>query len=210
MLGEEYNSFRMDKRADYVFAVNEIIEKKKNDGGKLYLSFLDIEKAYDGVNREMLCRALKKVGLSERIVNIVRSMYVDTKARYRIGNIETDWVKSERGVRQGCILSPILFSFYIEELAVRLRRMNAGVRAGRDKVCMLLYADDLVVTSESTEELQNLLDVLDEYGRDFGVRFTSEKSKVMIVNRSEDKRDATWRLEVNELQQVCVYKCLGI
>ena len=161
-----------------------MIERKKKDGGKLYLGFLDIEKAYDRVNREMLCRVLKKVRLSEKIVNIIRAMYVDTKARYRLGNIETDWVKSERGVRQGCILSLILFSMYIEELVVRLRRKNARVRVGRDKVCMLLYADDVVVMSESAYELQSLLDVVDEYGRDFGVNFSCEKSKVMIMNSS--------------------------
>ena len=63
----------------------------------------------------------------KKIVNIVRSVYVDTKARYRRGNIETDWMKSERGVRQGCISSPFLFSMYTKELAVRLRSMNAGV-----------------------------------------------------------------------------------
>ena len=140
VLGVEQNGFRVDKRAeDNVFVVNEMIERKKNDGCKLYLGFLDIEKAYDRVNREMLCRVLEKVGLCEKIVNIVRSMYVDTKARYKQGNIKTDWVKSERGHRQGCILPPILFSMYTEELAVRLRRMNAGVRVGRDKVYMWLF-----------------------------------------------------------------------
>ena len=65
----------------------------------------------------MLCRVLEKVELSEKIVKIVKStMYVETKARYKLRNIEPDWVKSERGVRQGCILSPILFSMYTEEL----------------------------------------------------------------------------------------------
>ena len=53
--------------------------------------------------------------------------------------------------------------------------------------------------SESTDELQNLLDVVDGYGKDFGVRFSYEKSKIMIVNRSEDERNAVWRIGVNEL-----------
>ena len=53
--------------------------------------------------------------------------------------------------------------------------MNAGVGVGRDKVCMLLYANYVVVMSESAEELQNLPDVVDEYGRDFGMNFSCEK-----------------------------------
>ena len=77
--------------------------------------------------------------------------------------------------------------------------MNAEVRVGRDKVCMLLCADDVIVMSVSAEELESLLDVLHEYGRDFGEKFSCEKNKVVIVNRSEDERDATWRLGVNEI-----------
>ncbi|MPD06982.1 hypothetical protein E2C01_102821 [Portunus trituberculatus] len=58
---------------------------------------------------------------------------------------------------------------------------------------MLLYADDVVVMSESAAELRRMLDVVDGYGRDFGVGFSSEKSKVMIVNRSEDEGNAVWK-----------------
>ena len=88
--------------------------------------------------------------------------------------------------------------------------MNAGVNVGNDKICVLLYADDVVVMSESAEELQSLLDVVDGYGRDFGVRFSSEKSKVMIVNKSEDERDMVWRIGENELRQTLEYRYLGM
>ena len=107
-------------------------------------------------------------------------------------------------------MSPTLFSLYTEELAARLRRMNVGVSVGNEKICVLLYADDVVVMSESANELQSLLDAVDGYGRDFGVRFSSEKSKVMIVNRSEDESDAVWRLGEIELEQTEEYKYLGI
>ena len=60
--------------------------------------------------------------------------------------------------------------------------MNAGVNVGNDEMCAVLYAD-VVVMSESAEELQSLLDVVDGYGRDFGPRFGSEKSKVSVLNR---------------------------
>lgn len=62
------------------------------------------------------------------------------QAKYRLGNLEADWVKSKREVRQGCILPPTLFCLYTEELAVRIR-MNAG----EDKLCVL-YADDVILS----------------------------------------------------------------
>ena len=58
---------------------------------------------------EVSCKVLGKVGLSENIANIIRSMYKDIRAKYRLGSVESEWVRSERGVRQGCILSPTLF-----------------------------------------------------------------------------------------------------
>ena len=122
-----------------------------------------------------MCKVLEKVGLSDKIVRIIRSMYVGTRAKYRLGALETEWMRSERDVSQGCILSPTLFCLYTEELAARIRRMNAGVKVGDERVSVLLYADDVIVTSESAEELQELLDVVHGYGRDFGGRFSSEK-----------------------------------
>ena len=143
-----------------------MIEKKRKDGGKLYLGFLDIEKPYDRVNREMLGKILGKIGLSANITNIVHSMYVDTRAKYRLGD-RNGLGEEQRGVRQG--LSPTLFSLYTEELAARMRRLNAGVRVGNDRIGVLLYADDVVVMSESVGELESLLDVVDGNGKDFGV-----------------------------------------
>ncbi|MPC77644.1 hypothetical protein E2C01_072103 [Portunus trituberculatus] len=68
----------------------------------------------------------------------------------------------------------------------------------------------MVVMTESTVELQRMLDVVDGYGRDFGVRFNSEKSKVMIVNRSEDESNAVWKIRENEMNQAQEYKYSGM
>lgn len=65
---------------------------------------------------------LSRMRLSDRLVSIIGSMYEDTQAAYRLRDIK--WVGSRRGVRQGCILSPLLFYIYTEESAVRLR--NSG------------------------------------------------------------------------------------
>ena len=64
-------------------------------------------------------------------------------------------MRSVRGVRQGCILSPLLFSLYTEEMAARLRRMDVGVHAGDKRLKLLLYADDAVIVSENGDELQS-------------------------------------------------------
>lgn len=74
---------------------------------------------------------------------------------------------------------------YTEELAVKMRKMNAALKVDNDKICLLLYADDAVVMSELDEDLQSLLDIVRRCGRDFCVRFSTEKSNVMIMSRQK-------------------------
>ena len=121
-------------------------------------------------------------------------MYESTKAKYNLGDIETDWVHSNRGVRQGCILSPVLFALYTEELAVRVRESNLGIRVGNERLSILMYADDIIIMSESSEELQQMLNIVNEYSLDFGVKFGMDKSLIMVLNGDEDDMDKEWKL----------------
>ena len=75
-------------------------------------------------------------------------------------DIESDWVERKRGVRQGCILSPLLFALYPEELALSIKSLGLGIKIGEEKLCMLLYADDIIIMSESSEELKEMLNVV--------------------------------------------------
>lgn len=71
---------------------------KKRSGGNLYLSFLELEKAHDSVDRGVLCRVLERVGLTEKfVVNIIKSMYVGTRVLYRLVDLETGCMKRNRG-----------------------------------------------------------------------------------------------------------------
>ena len=143
-MGEVQNGFRSDRRAeDNVFVLNGTIGRMKKDGRRMYVAFLDVEKAYDRVKRDILYSVLERLGMSEKIVSIVRSLYRETRAIYTLGNIRTDWMYSQRGVRQKCVQSPLLFGLYTEELAVRMRSIHAGVNVDEQRLQMLMYADDI-------------------------------------------------------------------
>ena len=119
IMGEEHNGFRRDRREDNIYAMNELIGRMKKDDKIIYIAFLNIENSYGRVNRGMMRRVLEEVGMSERVVNVIKSMYVNTRAKYILWDFESGWVRSRRGVRQGCILPPLLFGLYTEELAER-------------------------------------------------------------------------------------------
>ena len=75
-ISEAQNGFRRKRRGeDNIYVVSQLIENWIRTGSKGYLAFLDVEKAYDKVNREILCEALQNVGVGKKIVNLIRSMY---------------------------------------------------------------------------------------------------------------------------------------
>ena len=211
VLSEEQNGFRVDRRGeDNMFVVRELMEGCKSENKRGYFAFLDIEKAYDRVDREMLGRVLSRCGVSEKIVRIISSMYVNTRAKYALGDIETEWVYSQRGVRQGCILSPLLFSLYTEELILRAKRTGLGMKVGNERLVILMYADDVIIMCESGEDLQEVLDAVSEYGRDFSVKFSADKSKVLVVNGEQEDVEREWELGDIRVKRTNEYKYLGV
>ena len=210
VIGEEQNGFRKNRRGeDNIFVVNEVINNLNRNKYRGYIAFIDIEKAYDRVDREILWKVLEKVGFSRKIVNIIKSMYVNTEATYILGDIETKPVCSMRGVRQGCAMSPILFALYTEELAVRLRNSGLGVRIDCERLSSLLYADDITILSETCGGLEKMLEILDGYGKEFNVKFSKDKSKVLVLNGGVGDIGRTWMIGNVEIARVSEYKYLG-
>ena len=210
ILGEEQNGFRKDRRGeDNIYIVKELIDKHNRDRSTLYLAFLDIEKAYDKVNRSTLIYTLEKLGFPSKLCKLINSMYKNTKSKFFFGDIETDWVTLKRGVRQGCVLSPLLFSIYTEELAARIRDSGLGVLVNAKRLGILLYADDVVLIADSEVMLQEMLDMATGYGNEFSLSFNYSKCGVLSINKPEHGRE-NFRLGNQEISRVRQYKYLGV
>ena len=103
---------------------------------------------------------------------VVRNLYYEVRSCVRLGEEKTDWFSLEVGLRQGCILSPILFSVFIDGLAEEVKKVG-GAKYGEEIVLsLLLFADDIVLVAENEEMLQRMLDVVYKYSRKY--RFTIE------------------------------------
>ena len=208
VLGEEQSGFRKGRGGlENVLVIKEIMERNMKCGEELYLTFLDIEKAYDTVDRRKLMELLAHLGVEENIVRVLKNLYTDNMVKFTLGNNTTKWMKNNVGVRQGCIISPTLFNFYIEELIVRIRNSGYGVRVGDKKLGCLAYADDLVLMAESKEEMEELLKIADNYGKEWNLKYSARKCKVMEVN---SKEEGQWVLGNNILEVVDKYNYLGL
>ena len=87
---------------------------------------------------------------------------------------------------------------------------NKGIRVGNSRLNVLLYADDIVVMSENSDDLQDVLNVVAGYGKDFNVNFSDDKSEVLIVNGEADEGENGWKLGEKNLKRTKEYKYLGM
>ena len=166
-----------------------------------------MEKAYDLINREKLFKLLTHRGIHQDITELIRKMYEGTRMKFTLGQISTQWIQNNRGVKQGCVMSPLLFNTYIEELLTRIRVSRRGARIGNKTIGCLAFADDLVIIGEKREDMEELLRITSEYGEEWQVKFSANKCEVMKYNSRDEGQ---WKLGDSILEVVENYKYLGI
>ena len=94
-------------------------QKKQREFQKsIYFCFIDYVKAFDCVDHNKLWKILKETGIPDHITCLLRNLYAGQEATVRTRHGITDWFKIEKGVRQGCILSPCLFNIYAESTSL--------------------------------------------------------------------------------------------
>ena len=99
------------------------------------------------------------MGIPDHLTYLLRNLYAGQEAAVRTGHGTTDWFQIGKGVRQGCILSPCLFNFYVEYIMrnAGLDKAQAGIKIAGRNINNLRYADDITLMTESEEELKSLL-----------------------------------------------------
>ena len=104
-------------------------------------------------------KIFKEMGIPDHLTCLLRNLYAGQEATVRTRHETTDWLQIWEGVRQGCILSPCLFNFYVEYITrnVGLEETQVGIKIAERNINNLRYADDTTVMAESEEELKSLL-----------------------------------------------------
>ena len=111
------------------------------------------------VDHSKLWKILREMGIPDHMTCLLRNLYAGEEATVRTEHGTTDWFQTEKGVRQGCVLSPCLFNFYAEYIMrnAGLEEAQAGIKIARRNISNLRYADDTTVMAESEKELKSLL-----------------------------------------------------
>ena len=89
-----------------------IIEKAKEfQKNNIYLCFIDYARAFECVDHDKLWKALREMGTPDHLICLLRNLYAGQEATVSILYGTTDWFRIEKGVQQGCLLSPCLFNY---------------------------------------------------------------------------------------------------
>ena len=113
--GEKQCGFRQGRGCmDQVFAVRQECKKYLANGKDVFVAFMDLEKAYDTIDRHGMWQMLRMYGVGGKLLKVVQSFHVDSKACVRVGNDVSEWFPVNVGLRQPCVMSPWLFNVYMD------------------------------------------------------------------------------------------------
>ena len=166
--------------------------------GKLYIGYVDFQKAFDSVSTPILWNLIRKLGIKGKLYNTLHKMYESVKACVRCNGTLTDYITCPGGSKQGCLISPILCSFFIDEFAGILQ--NSGLRGIQllpdwTEIFLLMYADDNVLISDTIVGLQRQFNLLPDFCDNFKLTVNVLKTEILVfkngVFNQEQKSGST-------------------
>lgn len=125
--------------------------------------------------------------MPDSIIRLLAYWYSNQKMHVKWGNTISSSFGVSNGVRQGGLLSPVLFNLYVNELSQELNNCKTGCMIGKTLINHFMYADDLAILSPSSVGFQQLLNVCSEYGLKYDIKYNAKKSAVLICRTKDDK-----------------------
>lgn len=199
---------------DQMFNLYSVIQKTlSRKGNKLYVAFIDFKKAFDSVNHDKLMEVAYNNGIKGKFLCALHVMYESLVSCVRINSEYSDMFECPVGVRQGCVMSPTLFSLFINQLANHINDTGVhGVQLLPNmlELFLLLFADDVALLSTSPRGLQAQLNSLKLCCDNLKLTVNKNKTKVMVFRKGGFLGDREkWFYENERLEVVNSYCYLG-
>ena len=197
------------------FIYQEAVQFVREKNRKVYVAFLDVRKAFDTVwHKGLLVKAHRK-GVRGHIWRLLDSWYSSSMSSVLWNNQVSKRFSIKQGVRQGGILSPLLYCIYVDELLDIFASSGLGISIGDVYCGSPMYADDLALLADSPDVLQSMLNIANEYATRWRYSFNASKSVVLVLAESVKSRDLNrlnrvWKLGDSVVQEVDEQHHLGI
>lgn len=190
--------------ADHLLTVRTLIEKANEYHLDLYIGFIDYEKAFDSIELWAIEKAMNNCRIDSRYRMLIHNIYKKATMTVQIGG-NTKPIPINRGVRQGDVISPKLFTLALEDVFKNIDWTDNGININGRTLSHLRYADDIIIFATSFEELQTMITQLLRASEEVGLKMNLEKTKIMT--NTQDFRQIT--LNEKKLESVSEYIYLG-
>ena len=167
--------------------VKNVVSHYIHSGSSVYGCFLDASKAFDIVDHNTLFKKLLDCGLPPLVVRLLSSWYSSQECRVRWGTCLSSSFRVSNGVRQGSVLSPLLFAVYLDGLLCDLIDCGVGCYWKNLFAGCVCYADDIVLLAPCPSALRTMLNICCKYASDHGLEFNTTKSQLICFRRSSQQ-----------------------
>ncbi len=194
--------FRKSRSTTDIFVLRLLLEKSREQHKDLYVAFIDLRKAFDTINRELLWKNLSKLGVPPKFLSILQQLHDGMQARVLTGELQSESFEVNVGVKQGCVLAPVLFNILLSAITCLFHRVmghedgvhveyqldgslfnicrhQARTKTKTRQICELQYADDCAVLAHSPDSLQHALNTITSLYQSFGLQVNTQKTEVM-------------------------------
>ncbi|KAI8434265.1 hypothetical protein MSG28_012359 [Choristoneura fumiferana] len=163
---------------DHIHSVELLLEKYQEFQRPLYVAFIDYQKAFDTILHSSIWEAMKTQNVEAKYIKVLKYLYENSTSRVKLETTGPP-IEIKRGVRQGDPLSPKIFIAVLESIISKLNWSTVGLNINGERISHLRFADDLVLLSENSGELEYMIDTLQKASRQKGLEMNFSKTKVM-------------------------------
>lgn len=193
---------------DNIYSLQCIVKLKMAENKKVFAFFVDFKAAFDRIPRNLLTYKLHQMGISTKVLNFIENVYQNTTAAVWTGRELSNDFETGSGVKQGCLLSPLLFSLYLNDLHEYL---EGGLFIDNMNIRVLMYADDIVMLADDVNILQKMICNLEKYCLSWGMEVNLSKSEILIFRKGgRISRNEAWTFNGEVVRIAKEYKYLGI
>ena len=191
------------------FVVQEVLSHYHNENTPVYCTLLDASKAFDRIEFCKLFKKLQERKICPLCIRVLMFMYLNQKLSVTWNSSESNTFKVTNGVKQGGILSPVLFCLYVNELLLMLQKSGTGCYIGPYFCGCLGYADDIILLNPSVNGTRSMLRICESFAIKHSILFNSKKSHIIIFHKKCTNENLYLSLNGEKLVVVNKAKHLG-
>ena len=200
---------------DNMFIMHALIQKylsKKR--GRLYIIFIDYEKAFDNVSHKVLFEILARKGVCCNFLKILLNIYKRNNSCVKVNSLGTGSFPCSKGTRQGDLSSPMIFDLFINDICTYLRtECNSGIFVTENipKIISLMFADDVASPADTVVQLQRQINSIEKFSTEIGMKINLSKTNVVVFrNGGPLRKNEKWYFHDKPITISSFYKYMGL